>query len=81
MTRMAETPLRVEFARVNEAADLARFVRGLGLVARHERTGVAIPHAPANIERVLRSWLAEWRVPLVPAERTGHTLTLRPPSD
>lgn len=81
MTGIPDTPLRVEFARVNEAADRAGFVRGLGLVARREGTTVVIPHEHADIERPMRSWLAEWRTPLIPAGRAGQTLTLRPPSD
>jgi hypothetical protein len=42
MTGTVDTPLRVEFARVNEAVDLARFARSLGLHARCRGTTVEI---------------------------------------
>jgi hypothetical protein len=75
------SPLRVEFARVNEATDLARFVQRLGVAVKREGTTVEIPQAPADIERALTTWLAQWPAPLVPAGRSGQTLTLRPPAD
>jgi hypothetical protein len=75
------SPLRVEFARVNEAIDLARFGQRLGLAVKREGTTVEIPEPPADIECAVTTWLAQWRAPLVPAGRSGQTLTLRPPAD
>jgi hypothetical protein len=81
MTGTAHTPFSVELARVTEAADLARFVRSLGLAVRRDGTTVEIADARADIERAVTSWLAEWHAPLVPDGRDGRTLTLRPPAD
>ena len=81
MTGAIDTPFSVELARVTEAADLAHFVRSLGLAVRREGTTVEIVAARADIERVVTSWLAQWRAPLVPDGRVGQTLTLRPPAD
>lgn len=81
MTGGRGSPLRIEFARVNEAMDLARFVQRLGLAVKREGTTVEITQAPADIERAMTTWLAQWRAPLVPAGRSGQTLTLRPPAD
>ena len=81
MSDAVATPLLVEVARENEAIDLARFVQELGLAVTHYGTTVEIREAPADIAQVVTAWLAEWHEPLVPAGRSGRTMTLRPPSD
>jgi hypothetical protein len=73
--------LRVEVARETDALDLARFVRELGLRVSCRGTTVEIVEPPADIEQAVTTWLADWQLPLVPAGRSGMTLTLRPPSE
>jgi hypothetical protein len=74
-------PLRVELTRETAAADLAWFVRELGLAVTRNRTTLEIAEEPADIGEGVTSWLAGWHEPLVPAGRGRRTLTLRPPSD
>jgi hypothetical protein len=73
--------LRIEVARETDALGLARFVQGLGLAVSCHGTTVEIAEPPADIGQAVTTWLAEWELPLVPAGRTGRTLTLRPPSE
>jgi hypothetical protein len=73
--------LRVEVARETDALDLARFVQELGLAVSCHGTTVEIFEPPADIGQAVTSWLANWHFPLVPAGRSGMTLTLRPPSE
>jgi hypothetical protein len=81
MSAAGGTALRVELARETAAADLERFVRALGLTATRQGTTVEIAETRVDIGEAVTTWLAEWHEPLVPAGRSGRTLTLRPPSD
>jgi hypothetical protein len=81
MSREPSDSLRVELPRETEALDLARFVRELGLAASCHGTTVEIAEPPADIGQAVTTWLAHCQLPLVPAGRSGTTLTLRPPSE